>query len=201
MKIKPIYIYGAIILIAAIFLIVSTRQNNSNTESNSSNINNQEMPQDDIHKNLENPTTEKPTKDNVSANVMHQLEMLKKAVEENPNDTTKLKEYADFLSAAHQPEKAIPYYEKILSKDPKRTDILFALTFIYYNQKNLDKAEETTNKILTYDKGNEQALYNLGAIEATKGNREKARQIWTDLVNNHPNSQTSKMAQNALNDL
>ncbi len=201
MKIKPIYIYGPVIIIAVLFLIFSTRQNNSNSAESSPNTENQQMPNDDIHKNLDNPMTETPTKDNVSANVTHQMEMLKKEVEKSPNDTTKLKEYADFLSAAHQPEKAIPYYEQILNKDPKRTDILFSLTFIYYNQKDLGKAEEMTNKILSYDKNNEQALYNLGAIEATKGNKEKARQIWTDLINQDPNSQTSQMAENALKSL
>ena len=43
--------------------------------------------------------------------------------------------------------------------------------------------------------------YNIGAIEATKGNKDKAREIWNKLIKDNPNDQTSELAKNSLNRL
>ncbi len=44
-------------------------------------------------------------------------------------------------------------------------------------------------------------IYNIGAIEATKGNKNRAREIWTKLIEDHPNDKTSELAKNSLNKL
>lgn len=199
MKIKPLYLYGAIAVIAIGALIIMTQFKSS--DDTSTGITDKQMPQDSIHSGLGNPTTQDPTKDNVSDNVRHQLEMLKKAVDENPNDTLKIREYADFLAAAHRQMDAIQYYERILQINPKRTDIYFSLTFIYYNNQNFAKAEELTNKILSYDKKNVQALYNLGAISASLGNKDKAKKIWEDLLSEFPNSEVTDLTKTSLSQL
>ena len=195
MKIKPIYIYGPLAV-----LVVFTQKNNTSSPVSSNEINGKQMPQDSIHKNLQNPLTQSPSGNNATDNARHQVEMLKKAIDENPKDTVKLKQYADFLSA-HNPKEAIGYYERILKINPKRTDILFALSYIYYSQGNFNKAEELTNKVLSVDKLNLEAQYNLGAIAASRGDREKARKIWTDLVTKYPNDKISQLAKSSLNKL
>jgi tetratricopeptide (TPR) repeat protein len=192
-KLKTWYIYAAIVAAVIIFLILSS-QNNSEQKS-SIDFNN--MPQDDVHKDLK----QQPGKGNVSENVMKQLQVLKKAVDENPDDTLRLREYADYLSAAHKPDEAFYYYEKILKKDPMRIDILFAESFIFYNKQNFIKAEEITIKILGYDKKNHQAFYNLGAIAASRGDRERAKEIWSKLIIDFPNTSSSQLAKNSLNKL
>ncbi len=106
--------------------------------------------------------------------------------------------YADYLTAAHQFDSAIPVYEEILAKNPKRTDVYFALTFIYYNRKEFTRAEEVTNKVLGYDKNNLQAKYNLGAIAAAEGDKEKARTLWTKLLDENPGSREADLAKNGL---
>ncbi len=63
-----------------------------------------------------------------------------------------------------------------------------SLVFIYFNKKNYSNAEECLNKILFIDKSNLDARYNLGAIYATEGKRIKAKQIWSQIVNNFPSS-------------
>ena len=197
MKFRPLYAYLSLVAILVVLLIVFTQKNNSNKPLQD--IANQEMPNDDIHKGLQNGET--PNKSNVSADIMHKMEELKKGAEENPNDTLKMKEYADFLSEAHKPDEAIKYYQKILKVDPKRTDILFSLAFIYQNKHDYDKSEECTNKILSYDKNNTLALYNLGAISATKGDKNKAKDIWNGIINKYPNSEAAKTAQESLSHL
>lgn len=199
MKLKSIYLYGIVAAIAIITLIIVSQT--TGDEKVGGNISNKEMPMDDVHKNLNKGMMDNPTGANVSEEVKHKLDVMKKDVDANPNDTLKIREYADFLAAAHRPNEAIIYYQKILDEDKKRKDVYFALTFVYYNQKNLVKAEEVTRVMYNLFPNDPMVNYNLGAIEATKGNKDKAREIWNNLVKNHPNDKTSELAKNSLNKL
>lgn len=194
MKLKPVYIYGGVVILAIIFLIFFSPNKDSGTsESAQSN----QMPNDDIHKGLQQP----PGKNNVSSEVKRHLEMLKKAVEENPKDTLKMREYADFLSAAHQPDEAVSYYNDILKVNPKRPDVLFSLAYIYFNKKDYNKAEDLVNKILLFEPDNTEAMYNLGAIAASNGDKEKAKTQWEKLVKNYHGSDAAKLAESSLKKL
>jgi len=196
MKLKPIYLYGSVVVIAIITLVIVTLTNQN--EKTDVNITNKEMPMDDVHKNLNKGMMDNPTSANVSEEVKHKLDVMKKDIDAHPNDTLKIREYADFLAAAHRPDEAIIYYQKVLDKDKNRKDIYFAITFVYYNQKNLVKAEEVTQKMYSLFPNDPMVSYNLGAIEATKGNKEKAREIWTKLIKDHPTDKTSELAKNSL---
>jgi tetratricopeptide (TPR) repeat protein len=185
-----------LILAALIFLFFFTQ--NSGTDSANNSITGKEMPEDEIHKGLKNPGTGSPGKDNVSGSVMHQLEALKKEVEENPGDTVKLKQYADLLAQAHNPKEAIVYYYTILNVNPGRTDVLFALAYIYYNLKDYDNTEKMTNRILLYDENNLQAKFNLGVIAAARGEKEKARSIWKKLIQGNPGTDIARKSEESL---
>jgi tetratricopeptide (TPR) repeat protein len=180
-------------------VVLVTQFEKEKTKTLLSSIQDKQMPMDDVHKNFGN--TEAPTKANVNENFRKQLENLKQKVEANPKDTLTLREYADLLNEGHKPLEAIQYYEKILKFNPNRTDVLFNLSIIYFNNNDLDKAEEFTNRILSYDINNDQAYYNIGAISAVKGDREKARKIWEDLIKKYPGSQTAKLASSSLKSL
>ena len=203
MKFRVIYIYIIFLIIAISFLIILSKSGNNQTAQNKATgeISNKQMPGDEIHKGLQNQVTPPPSKENVSENYKHEIIALKKAVDENPNDTVALKGYADLLVGSHKPEESIPLYERILKKNPKRIDVLFSLSFIYFNSGNFKKAEEETKKILLFDKKNIQAQYNLGAIAASSGNSEEARLIWTKLLNEYPNSELTVMARESLKKL
>lgn len=199
MKFKPIYLYGILAAVVAIILLVVSQA--SNKEKVNVEITNRQMPMDDIHKKLSNGVMQNPSGSNVSEEVKHKIDVMKKDVDANPNDTLKMREYADFLAAAHKPEEALLYYQKIISKDKKRKDIFFAITFVQYTKGDLVKAEEVTQKMLQLFPGDPMVRYNLGAIEATKGNKEKAREIWTRIIKDNPNDETSVLAKNSLNKL
>jgi cytochrome c-type biogenesis protein CcmH/NrfG len=200
LKFKIKYLYLIVGLGVIVTLIILSRGSKEPTASVNQ-IEGQEMPNDSVHKGLKNPVGENPSKSNVSSEVYHKMDMLKKAVEENPNDTAKMKTYADFMTAAHKPEDAIPYYEKILKADPGRNDILFSLAMLTYNKQDYDKAEFYTNQILKNDKNNTQAMFNLGAIAASKGDKEKAKQIWNKLIQNYPDDETAQLAKTAVQKL
>ena len=198
MKIRSIHIYGLLALIVVVILVLTA---NESTESGLNTTVSGNMPKDEIHTDINSNLNQSPGSSNVTSETMHKLDVLKKAVTENPDDTLKLREYADFLTMAHKPMEAIPHYEKILAIDDKRTDILFSLTFIYYNKGDMLRAEELTNKILRIDPNNQMAIYNTGAIQASRGNKSKAREIWTKLIEDFPGSETTQLAKNSLDRL
>jgi tetratricopeptide (TPR) repeat protein len=199
-QIKPLYLYGALVVLAIVFLIIFTSGDNAGSNG-TANLSEQQMPDDDIHRGLQNPLNTPPGKDNVSEEIKHQLEMLKKAVDENPQDTLKLREYADLLAAAHRVDEAVVYYYKLLNINPRRPDIFFSLAFIYYQRKDYDKVEDLTNKILLYEPDNSQAKYNLGAVAAVKGEKEKARKIWEEVIKKYPGTEASELAESSLQKL
>jgi tetratricopeptide (TPR) repeat protein len=197
MKFKPIYLYGVVLVAAVVLLIFFSRGKDSNPDPETTNLQNENIPDDDIHNQLKMQESN-PTKDNVTENFHKRMGELKQAVENTPNDTLKLKEYADFLAAAHKTEEAIRMYDRILKIDPKRTDIYFSITLLYYNEKDLQKAGEYNEKVLIYDPTNSMALYNRGALAATRGDKEKARTIWEKIVKDDPESEVGNLAKQSL---
>jgi tetratricopeptide (TPR) repeat protein len=200
MKFKPIYLYGLVALIAITILIVVAIQQNSDSTNTSMN-NEQVMPDDDVHKQLKNEMNSSPGKENVSEEYKKKLAELEQAVKNNPRDTTALKSYADYLSASHKMNEAITYYEKILEINPKRSDVYFALALIYYNKQDLVKCEEVNVKVLSFDPENQMALYNIGAVAATQGNKEKAKEFWNKVLSINAESETGKLAKESLGKL
>jgi tetratricopeptide (TPR) repeat protein len=200
MKFKPIYLYG-ILAIAAITILIVVGIQESNILTEVPVTNDQTMPDDDVHKQLKSPGGKMPGKENVSEEYRKKLAELKKTVDSNPSDTLAMRNYADFLSASHKMNEAIQYYEKILKVNPKRADIYFSLAIIYYNKQDLVKCEEANNKVLSFDPSNQMALYNLGAIAATQGKREKAKEYWNKVVSINAESETGKLAKESLGKL
>jgi tetratricopeptide (TPR) repeat protein len=199
MKFKLIYIYAVIALIVIAILVIVSLSKESRNKINVD-ITNQQLPHDDIHNILSKGKIQNPSSTNVSEEIKEKIEKMKNDVKTNPKDTLKLRKYADYLSV-HNPDEAIKYYEKILSVDKKRKDIYFGMTSIYYNNHDLLNATETTKRLLAVFPGDPMATYNLGAIEATKGNKEKAKEIWNKLIKDFPDDETSKLAHSSLEKL
>lgn len=199
MRLKPLYLYGILFIIAVLFLVVVSNQSGSDDNVNNPFSQQRNIPDDDIHKPLR--SGDSPSKENVSAEFKHRVEILKKAIDDNPNDTTSLREYADLLTAAHMQQESLEYYDKILEVDPNRIDILFSLSFIYYSQGDMKNAGSYTNRILTIEPENANALYNLGAISATIGDTKKAKDIWTKLAKLYPDTEIGKRSKNSVEKL
>jgi tetratricopeptide (TPR) repeat protein len=199
-NIKPVFIYGfGVILALVVFWIISS-QDNSTSKVPASDITSKQMPNDSLHRSLQMPGN-KPDKANVMASIMKKMEEMKKDVQENPKDTVKIKKYAQFLEAAHQSKEALVYFDRILKIDPKRIDILYSEAYINYRDRNFKDAEKLLNKIISIDKTSLQAYYNLGAVAFSSGNKAKAKEIWTKLVKQHPNSKIGKLAKKTLDQI
>ncbi|KAB2845336.1 MAG: tetratricopeptide repeat protein [Ignavibacterium sp.] len=196
MKFKPIYLYGIVILIAVVTVIILTQF--SDQEKVSENIVNKKMPDDNIHKKLGHGMMQNPAGGMVTEEVKQKLASMKKNLEKNPDDTLMIREYADLLITANQPSEAHEYYEKIIAKDKSRKDIYFTITYIYYHQRNFQKAEQLTREMYSLFPDDPMVCYNLGASEIRKGNKEKAKEIWNKLIKDHPTDTISVLAKRSL---
>jgi tetratricopeptide (TPR) repeat protein len=200
MKFKPIYLYGAVAIIAiAILLIIEIREKSDSTQTPVTN--DQMMPNDDVHNQLKNQGSTPPGKENVSEEYKKKLAELEQAVNENPKDTLALRNYADYLTASHKMNEAIPYYQKILDINPKRADIRFSLAVIYFSKQDFEKCQEENEKVLSFDSQNQMAYYNLGAVAATQGRKDKAKEYWNKVISINANTETGQLAKESLSKL
>jgi tetratricopeptide (TPR) repeat protein len=197
MKFKPAYFYGIVFILVAVLLIIFSTDNTTKQRVQTENFQSQNIPDDEIHNPLKAPDSN-PSKENVSEEFHRKMADLKQAVDNNPKDTIKLKEYADFLAAAHKTEDAVQMYDRILSIDPQRSDIYFSVTLLYYSINELQKAEEYNEKVLSYDPDNPMALYNKGALAATRGDKETAKMIWEKIIKENPESEEGILAKQSL---
>ncbi len=197
LKLKPYYFYGLLLLIIIVILYLSSESTTTSTKLTSTNTAENNLPNDSIHKNL----GIQPGKSNVNSDVMKKMDEMKKLADAVPVDTLRIREYADFLLAAHKPDEAIKYYNKILNINKKRKDILQSLTLAFYNKGDLKNAENTILQTLKFFPDDPESNYNLGAIEASKGNYDKARDIWKKLIAKYPKSEISNLAKNSLDKL
>lgn len=194
MKLKPIYIY--LILFSVVLITVISLSTLSN-EVDDSNIAKGEMPNDDVHKSFQNGN-QNPSSTNVTTAAREMLDELKNYVASNPDDTLKIREYAELLTAAHDEEKAIEQFRSILMKDKNRTDILSKLSILYYKRNDFLKARQYIEQILVLDPNNAEAQYNLGIVKVRVGEIDAAKKQWQDLMANHPNTKMSAMAKESL---
>lgn len=196
MKIKPVYIYLGTFVIVIIALVIMTSGGNPSTSSKGTSQE-QTMPKDDIHQNLGSA----PGGGNVSSEFKQRMENLKSNYETNPKDTVNSKEYARLLAAAHKPEEAVEIFQSILNQDNSRDDIRLELATVYYNLNQYDNAKIQLETILKNNPSSAEVIYNLGAIEASMGNMDKAREIWQKLVADYPESEAAQFASSALQNL
>ena len=201
MKIKAKHIYLAVGIIAVVFLVSVSLMQSSKKVPNEAAAENKSMPQDEVHKGMQQGANQAPSKSNVSPEFLEKLKNMKSAADKNSKDTAKIREYADLIAEAHKTDEAIEYYEKIIKIDPKRLDIKLIIASLYYSKQDFTKCEITLNSVLSYDKNNYHALYNLGVVAATKGDNEKAKNIWNDLIKRNLNAQITKEAQEAIKSL
>lgn len=197
MKFKPLYIYIILIFTAIVLLVVFSDEKKSDE---SADINSSSIPNDDIHKGM-NDLASQPSSSNVNSEIISKMNELEMYVNENPTDTLKIREYADLLAAAHKQEKAITLYNKIIEIDPNRLDIQSYLAVLYYNNEQYSEAKEAIANILSANPNNTEAIYNMGLIEARIGDIEAAKKQWQDLITNHPNSKMSDLAKEAIESL
>ena len=92
----------------------------------------------------------------------------------NPNDTVALQNLASIYHALKENEKAIEIYEKLVKLKPNNHEFKAFLGYLYYENEQLDKAEENLNEALEIDTMEPFVLFLLGNVYARKGKISEA---------------------------
>lgn len=93
----------------------------------------------------------------------------KNKIEKNPKDTEALQNLASIYHALKENNKAIEIYEKLVKLMPDNHEIRAFLGYLYYENEQLDKAEENLNKSLEISEMEPFVLFLLGNIYSRKG--------------------------------
>ena len=142
-----------------------------------------------------------PSASNVRKDFLHEMEMMKKHADANPNDTTDVLKLAQMLYFSHKIDECIPYYERYHRKAPKNTDVMFDLALAYYDKQKFDEALELTQGILRLEPKSTKAQYNIGAIFATMGRKEEAKKVWQKLIETAPGTEDAGRAKESMKQL
>ena len=142
-----------------------------------------------------------PSKENVPPEIIDHISMLKKKVDENPNDVHSITFLARFLMDSHKFGDAILYFERGAKLAPKDDSLLFDLSVCYYQEKQYPKAMEVTEKILSHNKNNIQGLLNKGIIFAVQGKKQDAAKLFHHVVTVSPSSHEAILAKEYLKEL
>lgn len=139
-----------------------------------------------------------PSKENVTQSFTDHVELLKKKLEENPNDVQTIKMLAQWLMDSHKTEEAITYFERGIRLQPKNDSLLLDLSVCYYQLQQFDKAMTTTEKILQFYPRHPRAMLNKGAIFAARGKEKEAAAIWEQLIQRSPETEEAGQARKFL---
>ncbi|MEM4260729.1 MAG: tetratricopeptide repeat protein [Candidatus Woesearchaeota archaeon] len=196
LKVKHFYLILIImIVIILVYAISNKNQNQGLTNFNKNHPN--KILTDSIHSKLFNKSI--PSKDNVSIEFRKKLNELEGKYKANPTNLAIATELADNYLAAHKNQEAIKIYESF--RDKLSIDLLFNLTSAYYNLGDFEKADEVSRYILKKNRNEYRAIFNLGSINATKGNKEAAKKYWEEVINNYPNTEEALKAKEFINKL
>ena len=87
------------------------------------------------------------------------------------------------LYAAKRNPLCIEYFNNALRVKPQSTEVIYFVGKFYQDTKRIPQAVDAYNKLLSLDKKNKHALYNLGAINYTfLKNLEKAKDYFTQAI-------------------
>ena len=89
------------------------------------------------------------------------LAMFKEALAKNPNDTTLMTKYANFLFDLGRAPEAVEWFEKVVALQPKNADVRTDLATALWNAGQKDKAMTEYQTALSIDPKHLTTLHNL----------------------------------------
>ncbi len=128
----------------------------------------------------------------------HEKAALEEQLKRNPGHPPILMRLAELEQQAGHPSGAVPYWRKVLDKDPKNADARLELGRSLYDSGDADGALAETKRLLADHPSNVDGLYNLGAIYANRNQFNLARQAWKQALAIDPKSESGRKAQDGL---
>ena len=131
----------------------------------------------------------------------HEKAFLEEQLKTKPNHPPILVRLGEVERSMGQLADARKHLEQALQVDPSLVDARLELSMVCYQLKDEREAERQNLLVLKQDAKQPDALYNLGAIEANRGQFAQAREYWQKLVQYAPDSASGKNAAVALTKL
>ncbi len=130
----------------------------------------------------------------------HTIAVLEEMLQAHPGHSPIALELANLYFDQGEFQKAIQYYRSFLQSDTSATGFEVALDLaraLFHTGKG-DEAVAEIEKLLKQHPDHAGGLYNLGAIEANRGNFDAARVAWERLISMHPDDSLAVFAKQSL---
>jgi len=109
------------------------------------------------------------------------LSMFKEALAKNPNDTTLMTRYANFLFDMGRFSEAVGWFEKVVAAQPANLDVRTDLGTALWNAGQKDKAMAEYQQILRSDPKHVATLHNLVIVHMEERDMGAAEQVLKQL--------------------
>jgi tetratricopeptide (TPR) repeat protein len=135
--------------------------------------------------------------DHPSPEIIEKLMALQQQIAGDPQNPDYLAQMANLYYDMQKYDKAIEYYQQSLNIRPGDASVETDLAASFHYLGQSDKALETLDKILEYQPGFPQAMFNKGVILAhAKNDVQGAIKVWDDLLQTNPDfSQKANLQQ------
>jgi Flp pilus assembly protein TadD len=128
----------------------------------------------------------------------HELKELGMQLKKKPGHTPVLMRMAQIERESGKVDDAITHLREVTKNEAGNAEAHLELGRALYEKGDVAAAITETEKVLQINPAQVDALYNLGAIYANLGNKERARSYWTKAVASDPNADSSKKARDGL---
>lgn len=131
-------------------------------------------------------------------NPEHELKELAVQLQKKPGHTPVLLRMAQLEREKGDLDHAAGHLREAIESEPSSQDAHLELGRLLYERNDVTGAIAETEKVLALNANQVDALYNMGAIYANLGNRERARSYWSRAVAVDPVADSGRKAKDAL---
>jgi tetratricopeptide (TPR) repeat protein len=141
------------------------------------------------------------TKEAKTQKVDQAIATLKQAIEIKPDDAESLQLIVNLLVGAGREAEAQTYMARLPQGAKVDPDTLVNVGIKYYNEKQIDKALEQFNRVITENPEMAEAYYYRGLVYLNKGKTAEAKADFKKLLEIDPKNKFAKEAQDYLKSL
>ena len=134
----------------------------------------------------------------VANNPEHELKELAVQLQKKPGHTPVLLRMAQLEREKGALDDATGHLRQAIRSEPSSQDAHLELGRLLYERNDVTGAIAETERVLALNPTHVDALYNLGAIYANVGNRERARSYWSKAVAADPAADSARKARDGL---
>ena len=129
------------------------------------------------------------------------LAMFKEALAKNPNDTTLMTKYANFLFDLGRFNEAVEWFQKVIALEPNNLDVRTDYGTALWNAGQKDKALATYRDILKTDPNHMATLHNMVVVDLDDRNFTAAEQTLKRMEEIDPKYEGLASLRQRLNEL